>query len=337
MLNFSHYHGLICASSGEPGQHIGFEPGKATTMLQESSADDFPARVTHSGKTDTALRGDYAQVASDYVVDQCWEAYSAADHALWCALYSRQAGLLARYAAPEFAQGLQLLQVEDGIPDFRRASDALVRLTGWSLVAVPGLIPDAEFFAHLAARRFPVTRWLRKPEEMDYLVEPDVFHDFFGHVPLLTHPVFADYLRAYGVKGEEAAAAPGNLERLARLYWYMVEFGLIQGQDGLRAYGAGMLSSRGETAFCIDSASPHRVGFDLKRVMRTRYRIDDYQQTYFVLDSYDQLFQAAAQDFVPLYAALRGVEDLDPTRLYEGDRVLSHGDQSHGTIRVGKD
>lgn len=290
----------------------------------ENGGGDFAARVAESGKTGTALRGDYRQMAADYTIDQGWQHYTAAEHGLWRTLYRRQSALLARYAAPEFIEGLRRLDVADGIPDFRRASDVLEKVTGWRLVAVPGLIPEKEFFEHLAARRFPVTNWLRRPDEMDYLVEPDVFHDFFGHVPLLTHPVFADYLQAYGAKGPQAIAA-GALEQLARLYWYMVEFGLIATRDGLRAYGAGMLSSSGETQFCIDSAKPHRVGFDLERVMRTRYRIDDYQATYFVLDSYDQLFQATERDFGPLYTQVKAMPEIDPTSVLPSDRLYGPG------------
>lgn len=289
-------------------------------------ASDFATRVTDSGKTDTALRGDYSHVKPDFTIDQGWDAYTSADHAMWRTLYDRQSALLPRYAAPEFLEGLTRLDVRDGIPDFRRASEVLDKATGWTLVAVPGLIPEREFFEHLAARRFPVTNWIRKPEEMDYLVEPDVFHDFYGHVPLLTHPVFADYLQAYGIGGAKAIALNGQ-EHLARLYWYMVEFGLINTKDGLRAYGAGMLSSRGETQFCIESPSPNRIGFDLERVMRTQYRIDDYQQTYFVLDSYEQLMNATAVDFTPLYARLRTLPPIGPTEVLPTDRVFTLGTQ----------
>lgn len=289
-------------------------------------ASDFATSVTGSGKTDTALRGDYSHVRNDFTIDQGWDQYTSADHAMWRTLYDRQSALLPRYAAPEFIEGLKHLDVRDGIPDFRRASELLGKATGWTLVAVPGLIPEREFFEHLAARRFPVTNWIRKPEEMDYLVEPDVFHDFFGHVPLLAHPVFADYMQAYG-KGGVKAIALGAQEQLTRLYWYMVEFGLINTKDGLRAYGAGMLSSRGETQFCIDSASPHRIGFDLERVMRTQYRIDDYQQTYFVLDSYEQLMNATAVDFTPLYARLRELPAIAPTEVLPTDRVFTLGNQ----------
>lgn len=282
---------------------------------------DFARAVVTSGKTDSRLRGDYSHMADDYSIDQGWDHYTAADHALWRALYDRQATLLADYAAPEFSEGLARLDVRDAIPDFRSISDLLDRITGWRLVAVPGLIPEKAFFDHLAGRRFPVTQWLRQPTEMDYLVEPDVFHDFFGHVPLLTHPVFADYLQAYGRQGAAAIAADG-LEPLARLYWYMVEFGLINTPAGLRAYGAGMLSSYGETRHCLESPLPHRVGFNLERVMRTRYRIDDYQQTYFVLDSYDQLFQATTGDLTPLLTRVRSSPALDPAVLQPGDRLF---------------
>lgn len=300
------------------------------TQTSLPAPGDFATQVAASGKTDTALRGDYSGAGSDFTIDQGWDRYDAAEHALWRTLYDRQSALLSRYAAPEFIDGLKRLDVRDGIPDFRRASDVLDKATGWTLVAVPGLIADREFFEHLAARRFPVTNWLRRPDEMDYLVEPDVFHDFFGHVPLLTHPVFADYLQAYGVKGAQAAALGGQ-EQLARLYWYMVEFGLIDTGDGLRAYGAGILSSRGETRFCIDSPSPHRIGFDLERVMRTRYRIDDYQQTYFVLNSYDQLFRATSADFAPLYARIKTQPELAPTDLAAGDRIFTAGSQGQAS------
>ncbi|MDE1148731.1 MAG: phenylalanine 4-monooxygenase [Azospirillaceae bacterium] len=277
--------------------------------------------VNTTGKSDTPLRGDYSAMAADYTVPQNWENLTAEEHARWRVLYGQQSALLPRYAAPEFMDSLARLDAGDGIPRFDRASDVLSRATGWTLVAVPGLLPNDVFFGHLAARRFPVTNWIRRADEMDYLVEPDVFHDFFGHVPLLMHPVFANYLQAYGAKGAEAKDA-GDLERLARLYWYMVEFGLINTASGLRAYGAGMLSSRGETQYCIDSPEPLRVGFDLERVMRTRYRIDDYQQTYFVLDSFDQLFQATAQDFGPLYAKLATLPDLPADQAQPGDRVF---------------
>ena len=248
------------------------------------------------------LRGNYAGAAADYTLPQAYADYTAADQVTWARLYHRQYALLRTHAAPEVLAGVEALRCSpDRIPRLEEVSDLLLRQTGWQLVGVPGLIPESVFFAHLAARRFPVTTWLRKPEELDYLVEPDLFHDFFGHVPLLTNPVFATFLQAYGARGPEAEAH-GGLKMLARLYWYMVEFGLIRTSGGLRAYGAGMLSSAAETRYCLESPVPERLAFNLERVLRTDYLIDDFQKNYFVIGSYAQLIEAVlGTDFVPLY------------------------------------
>ncbi len=281
---------------------------------------------TMSGAPTTShpLRGDYSAIAADFTVDQDWGAYSAADHALWRRLYDRQAGLLPRYACREFIAGLQAMQVSGGVPDLQAITRQLAGATGWRLVAVPGLVPDAVFFAHLARRQFPVTTWIRRPEELDYLVEPDIFHDFFGHVPLLFDPVFADYMQAYGIKGAEAERLDATAV-LARLYWYMVEFGLIRTPEGIRAYGAGMLSSHAETVYSVADPAPHRLRFDLERVMRTGYRIDDFQATYFVLDGFQELFAATRRDFRPIYAKLRAQPPLAPETVLPGDAVISRG------------
>jgi phenylalanine-4-hydroxylase len=249
------------------------------------------------------LRGDYSRAAADYTVAQDWHAYSADEHAIWAQLYRRQIELIERYAAPEFLQGVRALGASaTRIPRFEDANRVLSDSTGWRIVAVPGLIPEQIFFEHLANKRFPVTVWIRRRDELDYLVEPDVFHDFFGHVPLLTIPMFARFMQAYGEAGPKALATPGALRMLSRLYWYMVEFGLIQTSAGLRVYGAGILSSKGETVYSLESPKPRRWRFELLRVMRTDYRIDAYQQSYFVLDSFEQLFQACySTDFAPLY------------------------------------
>jgi len=273
------------------------------------------------------LRGDYSRMAPDYTIDQDWRRYTAAEHDLWRQLYARQAKLLKRYAAPEFFAGVYALDAANGIPRLEQASQRLADATGWRLVAVPGLIPETDFFAHLAKRQFPVTEWIRKPEEIDYLVEPDIFHDFFGHVPLLFNPVFADYMQVYGEKGREAARL-GTSKILVRLYWYMVEFGLIRTPGGLKAYGAGMLSSASETRFSIEDKSPHRIGFDLERVMRTTYRIDDFQETYFVLDRFEQLFEATGRDFAPLYDRIATLPEIAPDTIQPGDRVITRGDGS---------
>jgi phenylalanine-4-hydroxylase len=222
------------------------------------------------------------------------------------------------YACEEFQHSLEKLDASREIPNFEQTTRALKRATGWQIVAVPGLIPDLTFFEHLSERRFPVTRWLRKPEEFDYIVEPDVFHDFFGHVPLLFDPMFADYMQAYGTGGLKAARLDA-LKMLARLYWYTVEFGLIATPAGPRIYGAGILSSGGEVVHAIESPRPQRIRFDLERVMRTDYNIDRYQDTYFVIDSFENLFSATAPDFTAIYERVRSETALAPDEHASGD------------------
>jgi phenylalanine-4-hydroxylase len=274
------------------------------------------------------LRGDYSAAGPDYGVEQRWSEYTAAEHQLWGRLLDRQIALIGRYGAPQVVSGLEALRLDRRVPRFDEASKVLEKATGWRIVAVPGLIPEQHFFAHLAHRQFPVTVWLRAPAEIDYLSEPDIFHDFFGHVPLLCDPVFADFMQAYGVAGAKAAAE-GGLKMLARLYWYCVEFGLIRTGTGLRAYGAGILSSAGETVFSIEDPRPHRIGFNLERVMRTDYLIDTYQKTYFVVDTFDQLFRDSYdRDFAPLYRAYRDSSAIAPDAILATDVVISRGTQA---------
>jgi phenylalanine-4-hydroxylase len=268
------------------------------------------------------LRGDYSEARADYTIEQDWKAYTDNEHALWRLLYHRQMASLPRYACPEVVEAVRAMDMADGIPNLARVSDWLSGVTGWRLIAVPGLVPDDVFFAHLAERRFPVTIWIRKPEELDYLVEPDVFHDFFGHVPVLANPAFADYMQAYGRKGPEAIKH-GAVKSLARFYWYTAEFGLIRTAAGIRVFGAGILSSHGELAYALDAAEPNRIGFRLERVMQTDYRIDSYQKSYFVLDSFDQLFAATHADFAPLYDRVAGRE-LIPAEAVLPDDVVFH-------------
>jgi phenylalanine-4-hydroxylase len=192
------------------------------------------------------------------------------------------------------------------------------------VVAVPGLVPDEVFFDHLAHRRFPAGQFIRQAHQLDYLEEPDVFHDVFGHVPMLMNPVMADFVQAYGVGGLRARQL-GVLPLLARVYWYTVEFGLVQQSDGLRIYGSGIASSMTESVFSLDDDSPNRIGFDLERVMRTLYRIDDFQEVYFVLHSLDELLALAAIDFAPLYARVAGQGELQPGAITVADRVLHRG------------
>lgn len=273
--------------------------------------------------------------AADWTVAQHWNAYTPQEHATWDTLFARQSALLSGRASNAFLRGLDVLRLsKPGIPDSAELSDRLMALTGWQVVAVPGLVPDDVFFDHMANRRFVAGNFIRRPDQLDYLQEPDVFHDVFGHVPMLADPVFADYLAAYG-RGGGRALKLGRLKNLARLYWYTVEFGLIAEPEGLRAYGSGIESSYAEARFALDDPSPNRIAFDLTRVMRTEYRIDDFQQNYFVIPSFDELLRVTVEtDFAPLYAELAGAEDIAVAEIVPGDEVITRGTQDYAVIRL---
>lgn len=261
----------------------------------------------------------------DWTIDQGWDAYTAEEHGVWKTLFERQSKLLPGRACKEFVTGMQQLPMRaDEIPDFRRLSDVLMQHTGWQVVAVPGLVPDDVFFDHLANRRFPAGQFIRKAHELDYLEEPDVFHDVFGHVPMLMNPAIADFIQAYGQGGMRAKEL-GVLDKLARVYWYTVEFGLVQEEGGLRIYGAGIASSRTETVFSLDDASPNRIRFDLERVMRTQYRIDDFQESYFVIRDLNELLELAQIDFAPLYQRIASQAELQPGDVLAEDRLFTRG------------
>jgi phenylalanine-4-hydroxylase len=301
---------------GTKSPHIGHEP---TGIFDESAS----ACVIIAAMGETALLKP-PEAASDWTVPQGWRAYTAAEHAMWDRLFARQAELLVGRAVPAFLNGLDVLHLsKPGIPDFEELSERLMRLTGWRVVAVPGLVPDAVFFEHLANRRFVAGRFIRRPDQIDYLQEPDVFHDLFGHVPLLADPTFADYMQAYGEGGLRAARL-GAIERLARLYWHTVEFGLIATDAGLRIYGSGIVSSHGESLYSLESSKPLRIAFDMPRVMRTRYKIDDYQSAYFVIDSFEGLLKLTLEtDFAPLYRALEAAPDIEPGAVIAADRLIT--------------
>ena len=270
----------------------------------------------------------------DFRIEQNWSGYSKEEHAIWRLLFERQQLLLAGRACREYLEGLRGLGVAaGGIPDFRRLSDILDRATGWRIVAVPGLVPDDAFFAFLAERRFPATCFIRRRDQLDYLQEPDVFHDIYGHVPLLMNPVFADYMQAYGEGGLKALRL-GHLRQLARLYWYTVEFGLIATPEGLRIYGSGILSSAGESVYCLDDPRPHRVHFDIRRIMRTQYRIDRYQEIYFVIDDFDELFAATRPDFAPIYREISRLPEIPADRVLPGER--EYGTSAQSGLGAGK-
>ncbi len=273
---------------------------------------------------------------ADWTIPQNWDAFTAEEHAVWDTLYERQIKLLPGRASKAFLRGLDLLKLsESGIPNFEELSERLMKATGWQVVAVPGLVPDDVFFDHMANRRFVAGNFIRRADQLDYLQEPDVFHDVFGHVPLLADPVFADYMEAYG-RGGLRALEHGALKQLSRLYWYTVEFGLIEEDDALRIYGAGIVSSHGESRYALDSDSPNRIGFDLKRVMRTEYRIDDFQQNYFVIPSFDELLRVTVEtDFAPLYEEILVQPDIAIAAIEPGDRVITLGTQDYARGRDG--
>lgn len=275
-----------------------------------------------SANSGTGLRGDYEGAAADYTIDQGWDRYTPAMHDRWRRLHARQTALARRHAAPQVLAGLAALDCGKGIPDFAETNRLLGDATGWRVVAVPGLVPDDCFFDHLAGRRFPVTAWIREEHELDYLVEPDVFHDFFGHVPMLLDPTFAAFMQAYGKAGARAIAMQA-LPMLARIYWYTVEFGLIEAQDGggLKAYGAGLVSSAAELVYSVEDPHVLRLAFDPVRVMRTAYEIDRFQRCYFVLGSFEELLDGlVALDFGPIYETWRGAPPLPAGELLPGDR-----------------
>jgi len=274
--------------------------------------------------------------AADWTIPQNWSAFSAEQHGVWDTLFARQAKLLPGRAAEAWLRGLDILKLsKPGIPDFAELSERLMTLTGWQVVAVPGLVPEDVFFDHLANRRFVAGNFIRRADQLDYLEEPDVFHDVFGHVPMLADPVFADYMVAYG-QGGLRSMRYGALERLARLYWYTVEFGLVQEPAGLRIYGSGIVSSHGESLFALDDPSPNRIGFDLKRVMRTRYRIDDFQQNYFVIPSFDELLRVTVEtDFAPLYAEIETLPEIAIAEIVPGDVVITRGTQAYARAKDG--
>jgi phenylalanine-4-hydroxylase len=281
-----------------------------------------PRRVEHQ-QTDKGS----VPVYTTAVVEQPWASYAAADHATWAALFKRQRETLVDRASRDFLHNQeQFGMTPDAIPKFDDLNRVLKKVTGWELIGVEGLLPELTFFEHLANRRFPVTWWIRRPEQIDYISEPDLFHDLFGHVPLLLNPVFADYMQAYGRGGVKAHGIGAEaLVNLTRLYWYTVEFGLIKQNDGLRIYGSGIVSSKGESIYSLEAPAPNRIGFDMPRIMRTRYRIDTYQKTYFVIDSFEQLMEATRPDFTALYAQLAQQDSIPAGSVLTADLVYQRG------------
>jgi phenylalanine-4-hydroxylase len=275
----------------------------------EISVQDYARECADKG-----LRGNYAVCRSDFTVEQEYD-YTDAEQEVWRMLSDRQTKLTKRLAHKYYLDGVEALGLIDRIPDFDEVGRKLRKLTGWELVAVPGLIPAPAFFDHLAERRFPVTNWLRKREELDYIVEPDMFHDFFGHVPALTQPAFADFMQMYGQKAEGLIELGGG-DMIERLYWYTAEFGLMQEGGQVKAFGAGLMSSFSELQFAVESPDAHHVPFDLETVMRTVYEIDKFQRAYFVLPSFSVLKDGFENsDLAAIIARWKDAPVLDPATI----------------------
>jgi phenylalanine-4-hydroxylase len=275
------------------------------------------------------------QVGEDWL-EPSQRFYTDEDHSVWDTLYARQMQVLPGRAAPQFMEGLETLNLgAGGVPDFKQLSAKLDALTGWSIVPVPMLIPDHVFFFHLANRRFPAGNFIRKRDSLDYIQEPDVFHDVFGHAPMLTDPRFADYMQDYGRAGWKAQRY-NRLKALGALYWYTVEFGLIDTPLGMRIYGAGIVSSAQEAVFALEGKSPNRIHLNVDRVMRTDYVISDLQQTYFVIDSIDNLLhETVDRPFDMIYRTLKPGFQFSPSAVLDTDRVYDVGTQEYA-LRGGR-
>jgi len=267
-----------------------------------------------------------AQNVDQCVIEQNWGAYSATDHQTWGTLFNRQVETLKGFVCEEYFEGIKRLHLTPSeLPDLDRMNKFLRAATGWEVLAVPGLIASRPFFSMLANKQFPAGTFIRTPEQLDYLEEPDIFHDVFGHVPLLSHPAYASYMQEYGRAGLRAMEHKG-VKFLARLNWYTIEFGLIKDNGAIKAYGAGIMSSYGEARYVKNDPSPNFLQFDLERVLRTGYYIDDFQATYFTIDSFDALFEECIErPFVPLYEECRAKPTLTPFEILPSDRVLRKG------------
>jgi phenylalanine-4-hydroxylase len=264
-----------------------------------------------------------AGVAADWTMDQNWRAFTPAQHATWRTLFDQQSAALGGYACRDFLRGLDILRaVEPGVPDFAALNRILKPATGgWEIVAVPGWIPNRPFFEHLTNKRFPAANFVRPPDQIGYSEEPDMFHDIFGHVPMLTNPAFSEFLVAYGQAGLRAEAM-GAADFLGRLWLYTVEFGLVVEAGELRAFGGGLLSSYAEALRSLTSAEPRRIWLDIERVMRTQYHFDEFQRVYFVVESFEALLRATEEtDFAGIYARIADQAAIAPEDAFPGDRA----------------
>jgi phenylalanine-4-hydroxylase len=248
--------------------------------------------------------------------------YTAAEDEVWRDLMARQARVLPGRACNSYLKGLEILDFpKDRVPQLLEVDRRLNEVTGFGVAAVPALIAPEKFFALLADRKFPAATFIRRREDFDYLQEPDVFHEIYGHCPLLTHQTYADFLQRYGQKA--LAAGPRYFWMMQRLFWFTVEFGLIRNSEGLRIYGAGIASSAGESPYALESDVPERREFDPVTIFRTPYRIDIYQTVYYVIDEIEQLFDLVSRDLVPLMDRARELAPLPPTFPPKEDKAIA--------------
>ena len=297
------------------------------TIIQPES--DFSALPEVDGEVFTAPLTRPDHIGEDWL-EPAQREYDSDDDAVWNDLFDRQMDVLPGRACSSFMKGLDRLSLGNGgVPSFERLSRELGAMTGWSVVPVPMLIPDHVFFWHLANRRFPAGNFIRTRETFDYIQEPDVFHDVFGHVPLLTDPVFADYMQEYGRAGWKAMQH-NRLKALGALYWYTVEFGLMMEGGDLRIYGAGILSGPTEAVFALEAESPNRIMLNVDRVMRTDYVISDLQPTYFVIESFEDLYRKTVErDFDRLYRNLGAGFTYANAAVIDVDNVVHRGTQAY--------
>ena len=257
----------------------------------------------------------------DYLIQQDYSLYTKDQHKTWSFLFKRQEKVLKERAFDLFLDCLEALDInEKAMPDFDKVNALLKSKTGWEILPVNGFIPSEDFFGFLADKKFPSTAFIRDKDHLDYLQEPDIFHDIFGHIPLLANPVFAGYMHEFGKKGVEGLRL-GYIDYVTRLYWFTVEFGLIQTPKGLRIYGSGIVSSKGESIYCLESPEPHRLAFDIVRVMRTDFRIDEYQKIYYVIPNLQELFNIIQNDLKPFYDKAQFLGDIKDYILITEDKL----------------
>ena len=234
--------------------------------------------------------------AKPYLIEQDWTAYALEKHEVWAELVSRRMPVLREHACQEYLDGFHTLGIRsDSIPNLAEINQRLEPKTGWNATPVSGFLPPDAFFEMLAARRFPTTTWLRSRQSLEYTPEPDIFHDVFGHVPMHAHPVFADFLQQYG-KVCAGLRDKDSLERMGRLFWFTVEFGVIRQAGRIRLYGSGLISSHGESNHVIQAANgggPEIRDFNLDQVMNQEFIVSEMQKVLYAVDSFEQIYEAA--------------------------------------------